>query len=142
MRPFSKSPHAMFVTALWRLAGCPTANGELPFTDASGSWYRAAVLWAYQKGIASGTSQTAFSPDASVTVAEAAVFLARYAGGSGDSTALPDYASGPQWSLSALSWAYGAGLFDSSAPALADAARPASRALLARLLCAYSASRS
>jgi len=134
---------AMFVTALWRLAGRPAASGELPFADvASGSWYRAAVLWAYQKGIASGTSKTAFSPDAAVTVAEAAVFLARYSGGSGEASALPDYASGPQWSLSALSWAYGGGLFDASAAALADAARPASRALLARLLRAYSASRS
>ena len=42
-----------------------------------GSYYYDAVLWAVEQGITSGTSTTAFSPEASCTRAQVATFLWR-----------------------------------------------------------------
>ena len=44
------------------------------------SWYHEAVDWAYVKGVTKGTSETAFSPDAACTRAQAVTFLWRAMG--------------------------------------------------------------
>ena len=138
---------AMFVTALWRMAGSPAVSGGSSFADVpAGSWYRTAVLWAAQAGIAAGTSKTVFSPSAPVTAAQAAVFLRRFAAREGlapDAYAEPEAAGTlAAWSRGGVLWAYGAGLFAGSAAALSSPDAPASRALLARLLHNFSALRS
>lgn len=52
-----------------------------PFVDVADDAYcRDAVLWAYGKGITTGTSATTFSPDAVCTRAQAVTFLWRAAG--------------------------------------------------------------
>jgi len=54
---------------------------ENPFEDvAEGSYYYDAVAWAVKKGITAGTSANTFSPDNTVTRAEAVTFLWRAAG--------------------------------------------------------------
>ena len=54
---------------------------ELPFTDvAANSFYEDAVKWALVKGITKGTSEGEFSPDKTVTRAEAVTFLWRAVG--------------------------------------------------------------
>ena len=59
----------------------PPEPSVLPFTDIDvSSWYYDAVLWAVEKGITNGTSQTTFSPDASCTRGEIVTFLWRAAG--------------------------------------------------------------
>ena len=57
-------------------------NGDHnPFTDVSTeAYYFDAVLWAVEKGITKGTSDTTFSPDASCTRAQMVTFLWRAAG--------------------------------------------------------------
>ncbi len=58
-----------------------TAGAENPFTDVSAdAYYYDAVLWAVEKGITSGTSETTFSPDASCTRAQILTFMWRAAG--------------------------------------------------------------
>ena len=73
---------AQAVTFLWRAAGSPAAKSAvMPFTDVkAGSYYYDAVLWAVEKGITKGTSDTMFSPDATCTRAQIVTFLYRASG--------------------------------------------------------------
>ena len=70
------------VTFLWRAMGCPDAVMQYcPFTDVnSGSYYYKAVMWANEKGITTGTSDTTFSPDAVCTRGQIVTFLWRAMG--------------------------------------------------------------
>ena len=65
--PNGNCTRAQAVTFLWRAAGSPAPKTKvMPFTDVpSGSYYYDAVLWAMEQGITKGTSDTAFSPNAS-----------------------------------------------------------------------------
>jgi hypothetical protein len=52
-----------------------------PFTDVSAdAYYYKAVLWAVEKGITAGTSDTTFSPNAVVSRSQTVTFLWRAAG--------------------------------------------------------------
>ena len=77
--PNATCTRAQAVTFLWRAAGCPAPqNHAMPFTDvAEGSYYHDAVLWAVENGITKGTSDTAFSPNATCTRAQIVTFLWR-----------------------------------------------------------------
>lgn len=77
--PHATATRAEFVTFLWRLVDEPTVNAPIPFSDLTASWMVAAVRWAARTEITTGTSPTAFSPDATVTRGQAAALLARFA---------------------------------------------------------------
>jgi len=72
---------AMAVTILYRMAdGAVVSDTENPFGDVpNGKWYSDAVLWAYGCGIVKGKTETAFEPNSSITRAEFATMLSRYA---------------------------------------------------------------
>lgn len=82
--PYNPCKRAEIVTFLWRAAGSPEPTiTRNPFRDVNAvthSSYYKAILWASQKGITSGTSTTAFSPDQVCTRAQIVTFLYRYAG--------------------------------------------------------------
>lgn len=82
--PYKSCTRAEIVTFLWRAAGSPEpTTTRNPFHDVNAvthSSYYKAILWASQKGITSGTSTTAFSPDQVCTRAQIVTFLYRYAG--------------------------------------------------------------
>ena len=73
---------AQVVTFLWRAAGCPVAsNDAVPFADVSRDmYYYDAVLWAVEKGITNGISDTEFAPDAECSRAQIVTFLWRALG--------------------------------------------------------------
>lgn len=89
------APHAVCtrldaVFFLWRAAGSPDMEGEFPFADVPFGdgdghgqplyWYAdQAVLWAVENGVASGTTETTFSPDTPCTRGQIATFLYRAA---------------------------------------------------------------
>ena len=77
--PNATCTRAQAVTFLWRAAGCPAPKSHvMPFTDvAESSYYHDAVLWAVENGITKGTSDTAFSPNATCTRAQIVTFLWR-----------------------------------------------------------------
>ena len=53
-------------------------NGENPITDVSASdYYYDSVLWAYENGITSGTSDTTFSPNDNCLRGQIVTFLYR-----------------------------------------------------------------
>ena len=76
--PNASCTRAQMVTFLWRANGSPKASGGNPFTDVSAdAYYYDAVLWAAERGITSGTTATTFSPNATVTRAQAVTVIYR-----------------------------------------------------------------
>lgn len=79
--PNGAMTRGMFVTVLGRMAGVDPGDydGEMPFSDVPQTMYYAPyVQWAAQYGITTGTGDGTFSPDASITRAQMAVFFVRY----------------------------------------------------------------
>lgn len=84
--PKQNCTRAQVVTFLYRSAlalseNPPTAPSQVsnPFRDvAAEQYYYNAVLWAVEKEITNGTSQTTFSPDDDCTRAQIVTFLYRY----------------------------------------------------------------
>ena len=77
LRPNDPITRAEFVTIVNRAFGYETMNGY-PFTDVDvRDWYSDDVDISYTEGYIAGTSETTFSPEASITREEAAVILAR-----------------------------------------------------------------
>ena len=77
--PDATCTRAQMVTFLWRASGSPTPKEtKNPFTDVSPSaYYYTPVLWAVSEGITNGTSSITFSPDKTVSRAEAVTFIWR-----------------------------------------------------------------
>ena len=103
---------AQMVTFLWRAHGSPAPRSSVnPFTDiTSDMYYYDAVLWAVENGVTNGISATTFSPDATVTRAQAVTFQWRAAGSpavSGSSFA--DVADSAYYA-GAVSWAVANGV--------------------------------
>ncbi|MBR6777168.1 MAG: S-layer homology domain-containing protein, partial [Clostridia bacterium] len=91
-----------------------------PFTDVpSNAWYLSGVEWCYANDIVTGTSATTFSPDASITREQAAVFLYRLAVSMGLDTTVNDLtvvnsfgdaASISPYAQTAMAWAVEKGI--------------------------------
>lgn len=78
--PSATLTRAMFVTALYRLAGEPEVEGEMKFLDVpEESYYYAPVLWGMQNEIVFGTGDTTFSPERPITREQMACLMVRYA---------------------------------------------------------------
>ena len=76
--PYATCTRAQIVTFLYRAAGSPTVNSGIRFFDvAPNAFCRDAVVWATERGITNGTSDTTFSPDAACTRAEVVTLLYR-----------------------------------------------------------------
>lgn len=79
--PDVKCTRAQIVTFLWRAQKSPAAASVNVFTDvAADAYYADAVNWAVAKGITSGTSAAAFSPNADCTRGQIVTFLYRCLG--------------------------------------------------------------
>lgn len=141
--PNSTMTRGMMAVVLHRMAGCPQAEGTLPFTDvAENAYYRDGVLWCSQNGITSGYSATAFGPDDVITREQAAVFLYRLAGVLGydtsvqDPNALLQFADGATvspYAVTAMTWAVENGILNGNNGNLMPKAS-ATRAQIATLL--------
>lgn len=82
------------------------ADGNLPFTDVDTTdWYYGAVQYAYENGMMSGTSTTAFSPDGTTTRGMIVTILHRMEDTpTAVGTDFTDVPAG-QWYSNAVSWA-------------------------------------
>lgn len=113
------SPHractrSQIATFIWRANGCPTPTGEgIPFADvAPGTYYYTAVQWAYEQGITTGTSASAFSPNRACTRAEAVTLLWRSLGSPAPSQTTTEFTDVPtsRWYSNAVLWAVEKGI--------------------------------
>ena len=80
--PYATCTRGQIVTFLWRALGepAPTITSN-PFVDVKESdYYYKAVLWAYEKGVTTGTDATHFAPNAFCKREHAVAFLYRAAG--------------------------------------------------------------
>ncbi len=78
--PDAPCTRAQSVTFLYRAAGSPTATGGAGFSDvAADAYYAAAVAWAVENGVTTGTKDGGFSPNTACTRAQIVTFLYRSA---------------------------------------------------------------
>ena len=80
--PNKTCTRAEIVTFLWRAWGCPDPYGGESYIESfvdvpKNAYYHDAVLWAFKKDIAYGTSEILFSPNRGCSRAEAVTFLWR-----------------------------------------------------------------
>ena len=140
--PNATTNRAMVVTILYRLAGEPAVSGDAAFTDvAAGQWYTDAVLWAAQKGIVNGVSETEFSPAGDLTREQLATVLYRYAQDQGydvsaqaDLSGFPDAGDIQSYATQALSWAVAEGLLQGFEDDSLQPGGTATRAQIATIL--------
>jgi hypothetical protein len=79
--PNQNVTRGQLATLLWRRIGEPAATPPPEFVDVpSGAYYSAAVGWAKDEEITTGTGPSTFAPNAPVTRGQAAAFLYRSAG--------------------------------------------------------------
>lgn len=95
-------------TMLWRMAGQPPAEAEIPFVDVGdGAYYVDAVRWLVAEELTTGTTPTTFTPDRALTRAEFVTFLWRYLGapvGEGSEVGFEDVAE-TSFAFDAVAWA-------------------------------------
>ncbi len=140
--PNSQTTRAQLVTILYRLAGEPDVSGDVAFTDVeSGLWYSNAVLWAAQKGIVNGISETEFAPSGDLTREQLATVLYRYAESMGydvsaqaDLSGFPDAGDIQSYATQALSWAVAEGLLQGFEDDSLQPGGTATRAQIATIL--------
>ena len=119
----------------------PEDEAGLPFLDvAEGSWYYDAVSYVYEHGLMTGTSGTAFAPDANLTRAMMATVLWAMEG-----SPVVNYAmtytdvSGGAWYAEAVRWATSEGVVSGVGDNRFDPDAPITREQMAVMLYAYAA---
>ena len=121
--PNGATTRAMIVTILWRQAGSPAPENAASFTDLTQDWYRDAVAWAAENGIARGRGASIFDPDTPITREELATFLQRFTesvlgkdvSDAADLTGFPDADAVSDYARPAVSWANAVGLIQGDA---------------------------
>ena len=80
--PKIPATRAQVMTFIWAASGCPEPeSSKNPFKDVKeSSYYRDAVLWAYEQGITAGISADMFGPDIIVSRGQIVTFLYGVAG--------------------------------------------------------------
>lgn len=141
--PDAPMSRAMLVTVLYRLRGEPAVSQDSGFADvASDAYYADAVSWAVGEGIVTGTSQTTFSPDESVTREQMAVLLYRCAGEpstAGDLSAYADAENISDYAAEAMSWCVENGILNGTDGGRLAPADSATRAETAAVLQRFAA---
>ena len=143
--PEMTTTRGMIVTALWRMAGKPSAAGASAFRDvASGAYYAQAVAWAAENGIVLGYGNGNYGPDDGITREQLAAVLYRYAKYKGYDVSVgeetnilsyDDALSISEYAVPAFQWACGAELVQGSENKLMPkdgAARAQAAAILTR----------
>lgn len=133
------------MTALLRMSGQEAPDYDGKFSDVSEEDpCSGAVAWAVQAGIAAGTTEETFSPQAAVSRQQLAVFLYRFAarGEETEGDSLAGYRDGDRveaYARGPLAWALEKGLFAGMVSDTIHPALPVSRAQLAQVLVALTA---
>ena len=141
--PGAPMTRSMVVTVLYRMS---QDTGEYPMSFAdvpTGRFYTAAVGWAAAKGITTGYTDGLFHPDDTITRAQLALFLYRFAqlqgydtSASADLQQFTDAAQIPRYAAAALQWAAGEEIFQGSGGMLRPV-NSASRCEVAKVLTVF-----
>ena len=139
--PSATTIRSMIVQILYNKEGSPAVSSSGTFSDVpSGKWFTNAVEWAASEKIVSGTGDSRFDPNSSITREQMAVILYNYAAYAGldtsvrgDVSVFSDSGSIHSWAADAMSWAVGTGLLKGSENKL-NPEGTASRAEVAQVL--------
>ncbi len=143
--PSAGCTRAQFVTFLYKLAqatGVDTTitNTSCAFTDVdSDDYFYNAVLWAAENGVTAGTSTTTFTPNRTITRAEAVAMLYRYAGSptvSNASNPFTDVSSNDYY-YNAVMWAVKAGVTAGTSATTFSPNTTCTRAMMVTFLHSY-----
>ncbi len=126
------------VTFLWRASGSPKVSGvDNPFVDVEeGSYYYDAVLWAVQNKITKGTTETTFSPDATIIRADAVTLIWRSEGEPGP-TAMPEFTDidAGSYYYGAMCWGYSSGVVKGTSATTFSPSETCTRGQIVTFLC-------
>ena len=119
---------AMMVTILHRVAGLPSTESELIFTDVpENAYFTDAVIWAYENGITDGVSLDKFAPDKALSRQEMVTFLYRFAGymnydrtATADLSGFTDAGSVKQFAVVPFQWAVAEGIITGTSDTTLD----------------------
>ena len=136
--PDDPCTRAQMVTFLWRAMGNPSPDTPVKnaFRDVKdGDYFREAVLWAIDRGITRGTSETTFSPDDTVTRAQTVTFLWRLHSEVTETTrhSFSDVPADAYYHL-AVCWAENSGVTSGVAPGVFGPDQPCTRAQIVTFL--------
>lgn len=114
--PDTNLTRAQMVQILYNIEGKPAVTAASFLDVKKDAWYADAVAWAEANGIVTGYDNFTFGPEDTLTRAQAAAILMRYAAYKGmdvnASTALSftDAANVPDWAVDAMQWCAARGL--------------------------------
>ena len=117
--PGENLARAQLAVILYRLSGSPEVAYEDIFPDVpDGQWYTDAVIWAQEKGIVTGYSDSGtFKPGNNINRQEITTMMYRYAKyqgysleGGADYSSYPDAANVQEFAKDSMSWAVGNGI--------------------------------
>ena len=141
--PDTNLTRAQMVQILYNLEGRPAASGS-GFTDvAADAWYASAVAWAKSTGVVQGYDESTFGPEDTLTRAQAAAILMRYAQYKGLDTSaraalsFPDAGDVPDWARDAMQWCVAKGLLQGSDNGALLPNGTATRAQIATIMMRY-----
>ena len=141
--PDTNLTRAQMVQILYNLEGRPAASGS-GFTDvAADAWYASAVAWAKSTGVVQGYDESTFGPEDTLTRAQAAAILMRYAQYKGLDTSaraalsFPDAGDVPDWAHDAMQWCVAKGLLQGSDNGALLPNGTATRAQIATIMMRY-----
>ena len=140
--PDTALTRGQMVTILYRLAGEPEVEVEVPFTDVpENAFYADAVAWGYETGLVKGITDTEFAPMADVTRQQMATFLHRYAGlpeaAEGAADAFEDAGEIGNYAKAAMNWAVDAGILNGTTATTLAPAENTTRAQAATVIYRY-----
>ena len=134
---------AQVVTFLWRYAGMPEPNATTcNFKDVDKEqYYYKAVLWAVEKKITNGTSETTFDPEKTCTRAQIVTFLWRYAGEPKPATTKNDFkdVKDSAYYYNAVLWAAENDITNGTSATTFDPEKTCTRAQIVTFLYRYNA---
>ncbi len=130
--PVSRGEAAVYI---WNVEGQPAAP-EHSFVDVAEEGQHAAVSWMSHSGITTGTSDTTFAPDTTLTRAHLVTFLHRLAG-KPEAPAHPFVDVYAPWQQDSASWAAHSGITTGTSPTTFSPDDPLTRAHLVTFLYRY-----
>lgn len=141
--PDTNLTRAQMVQILYNLEGRPAVSGS-GFADvAADAWYASAVAWARSTGVVQGYDENTFGPEDTLTRAQAAAILMRYAAYKGADTSaraalsFPDASDVPDWAAEAMQWCVAKGLLKGSDNGALGPNGTATRAQIATIMMRY-----
>ena len=139
--PNDVATRSQVVTLLWRAAGSPEPEtGACPFQDAEeDSFYYEAMLWAVEKGITKGTSETTFAPNEICTRSQVVTLLWRAAGSPEPGTEACPFQDAEEDSFyyEAMLWAVEQGITTGTSDTTFEPAKACTRSEIATFLYRY-----